>query len=125
MSSRNCTVPSGADQPVDALSGLAGLALGLVRLHESTGDVRVLDTARTVGGALVGSAVRGPGGVLHWPGPTGAPLAGISHGAAGVALALERLAASTGDGRFAGRSLRAGQTTRASRPLRPFGSLRA
>jgi type 2 lantibiotic biosynthesis protein LanM len=88
------------DQPVDALAGLAGLVLGLVRLHDSTGNAGVLDAARAAGEALLGSAVQGPGGASCWIGPTGVPLAGISHGAAGIALAFTRLATATGDVRF-------------------------
>jgi type 2 lantibiotic biosynthesis protein LanM len=82
----------------DALDILGGSAGSIAVLLSTGGDV---ETARLAGDRLVSTAVRLPGAVAwkqggSWP----QPLAGFSHGAAGFAWALIRLADATGQERY-------------------------
>jgi type 2 lantibiotic biosynthesis protein LanM len=77
-----------ADTVADALGGSAGAVLGLLALHDSTGREDVLARAIAAGRRLVAQA------------PPTPRLTGLSHGAAGVALALCRLARASGSDAF-------------------------
>ncbi|WNG38074.1 type 2 lantipeptide synthetase LanM [Archangium violaceum] len=89
------------DTRLDLLSGSAGCALVLLGLHARTGDARLLDAARRCGERLLVTALPCPEGGVGWKGPAGArPLAGFSHGAAGIAYALLELASATNDSRY-------------------------
>jgi hypothetical protein len=102
------TARSGGERPprLDLLSGAAGVIVGLIALSRSAGGPpasgsRCLDAACHLGRALVSAAeVRG----AWWSWSNRAvsgiavdrpPLAGLSHGAAGIALALFELHAAT------------------------------
>ena len=90
-----------ADTLCDLVGGAAGCLvclLGLLRVRPSG---RILDLARRCGERLLERAVPAAGGlgwVLDIAGPR--PLAGFSHGAAGISWALLQLAAASGDERF-------------------------
>lgn len=88
------------DDQYDVLHGSAGAILGLLALYDATGDGEALDRATAAGEHLLES--RGEfDGVAAWrPTDFGQPLCGFSHGVAGIAYALARLAAATDDSRF-------------------------
>ncbi|HEY2292104.1 MAG TPA: type 2 lanthipeptide synthetase LanM family protein [Thermoanaerobaculia bacterium] len=89
------------DEDLDLIGGAAGAILGLLALHEASGSARALEIACQCGERLLDLAEPwGPG--LGWCTrlSTDKPLAGISHGVGGIALALTRLGAATGDRRF-------------------------
>ncbi|MET0306545.1 MAG: lanthionine synthetase LanC family protein [Solirubrobacterales bacterium] len=95
---------------LDLNDGAAGLVVFLVRLGAATGDPAYLREARDIADLLVRAARPIPRGApgCHWPTPAraggspGAPLLGLAHGAAGIALALVELAAATDDERALG-----------------------
>ncbi|HEX4962776.1 MAG TPA: type 2 lanthipeptide synthetase LanM family protein [Thermoanaerobaculia bacterium] len=92
------------DQDLDLIGGSAGAILGLLALHEALGSPtssRALEVAIQCGERLVGLAVPWGSG-LGWLTRLASekPLAGVSHGVGGIALALLRLGALTGDERF-------------------------
>jgi len=83
------------------VAGAAGCILCLLRLWERRPSAATLEAAVRCGERLLARAEpAGPGigWVLEIAGPR--PLAGLSHGAAGIAWALLELAAATGDERF-------------------------
>lgn len=83
--------------PYDVMRGAAGLVLGCLALHEHRPASSALTVAREAGDALVAAATADSGGIA-WPtGPTDEHLTGFAHGAAGIAHALGRLTAVTGD----------------------------
>lgn len=83
------------DEVGDLIAGSAGCALALLALHAVRPRPELLDLARSCGERLLSlarpmsPAGEGLGWVVEVAGET--PLAGISHGAAGIALALLRL----------------------------------
>lgn len=86
----------------DLLLGEAGAIVGLLALHHALGDRRCLDRAFDLGHGLVRRGRR-RGPRLSWASPTvrgQAHLTGLSHGAAGAAVALIELAGMTGDSSF-------------------------
>jgi type 2 lantibiotic biosynthesis protein LanM len=90
-----------ADTRLDLLSGSAGCALVLLGLHARTGDPRPLAAARRCGERLLATATPCPEGGVGWKVLSGErPLAGFSHGVAGIAHALLELASATGDARY-------------------------
>lgn len=89
------------DRELDLVGGAAGAILGLLALARATGEERPLAVARACGEHLLRVAI--PVGTgLGWLTllATETPQIGMSHGAAGIALALVRLGAATGDPRF-------------------------
>jgi lantibiotic modifying enzyme len=89
------------DTRLDLMGGVAGAALALLALHRARPSDRLLETARQCGRHLLEHRRPGsPDGPRAWPTLGGALLSGLSHGAAGIVLALERLHAATGDGAF-------------------------
>jgi len=82
-----------SEKMVDVLSGLAGMIYGLTCLWRETGSARYLELAIKMGDELVArsTAYRGTmswtvSGIRSWR-----PLIGFSHGAAGIAAALDVL----------------------------------
>jgi type 2 lantibiotic biosynthesis protein LanM len=89
------------DKRLDLLSGSAGCALVLLGLYARTGNPRFLEVARRCGERLLVTAQPMPEGGVGWKSSAGErPLAGFSHGAAGIVYALQELAAATGDPRY-------------------------
>lgn len=90
-----------ADTLLDLGAGSAGCLLGLLALGEHRPSDRLWSTARRCGERVLAAAEPQDRG-LGWTMPLAGnrPLAGMSHGAAGIALALLRLATANGDDRF-------------------------
>jgi len=89
------------DELSDVVAGAAGCIGGLISLHTCAPRDRTLAAATQCGDRLLAQArPTGPG--IGWMSqlPETEPLAGFSHGAAGVAWALLELAALTGEERF-------------------------
>jgi type 2 lantibiotic biosynthesis protein LanM len=90
------------DESFDIIDGSAGCLLTLLNLERFLpGPGKVLEAAVRCGDRLVAKAQPAGQGV-GWMTrvPSKAPLAGLSHGAAGIAWALFSLAARTGERRF-------------------------
>jgi lantibiotic modifying enzyme len=81
--------------------GTAGTLAALLALYEYRPSPKVLDVARACGEHLIQHTTQMEHGV-GWMTPMCAdqPLAGFSHGTAGIAWALSKLAAVTGEGRY-------------------------
>lgn len=96
------------DTVLDFLAGSAGLVCTLLTLHQLRPSAGLLDLARAAGDRLLAAAEPQAEGV-GWPMPLAGNrvLAGLSHGAAGFALALLRLHGQTGDERYRETALRA------------------
>jgi type 2 lantibiotic biosynthesis protein LanM len=91
-----------ADRQHDTLYGAAGAILGLLTLHGTNGDGAALAAACACGKHLLHAQTVDRDGHKGWrtlPGAMGF-LAGFSHGAAGIALALLRLYQATGEDAF-------------------------
>jgi lantibiotic biosynthesis protein len=89
--------------PADLLVGTAGVIFGLLTVGRHDRDGHWYDRAIELGDLLVSSA-HSTDGDLAWPLAPGSEqlLCGLAHGAAGVALALDRLARAAPEGsRFA------------------------
>ncbi len=86
------------DARLDLLGGAAGAAIVLLELHRARGGEALLELAVTCGRHLL--AKRRGDGPRAWPTLNAALLCGLSHGAAGIVLALERLHAATGEREF-------------------------
>jgi type 2 lantibiotic biosynthesis protein LanM len=87
------------DTHLDVIGGAAGAILALRALAASRSDPGLSATAAACGRGLVARAVRLEDG-LAWPGPGGRLGIGFAHGAAGIAFALARLFAWTGEPAF-------------------------
>jgi type 2 lantibiotic biosynthesis protein LanM len=89
------------DEEFDLMAGSAGCILSLLCLHRITGSEKALAVAALCGDRLVTRAIGMARGAA-WPNlRLGAhPLAGFSHGAAGIAYALLELWALTRDRRY-------------------------
>jgi len=97
-----------ADEHCDVVGGAAGCLVCLLGLHRLRPSPWLFELAVRCGERLLARALPMPRG-LGWapvvaPGP---PLAGFSHGAAGISCALLQLAAACGDRRFHGAALAA------------------
>lgn len=89
-----------ADTDHDVMAGSAGAILGLLCLYRRRPDPAVLAKAVACGDHLLARAEHARVGVT-WRAPAGGhSLTGFSHGAAGIAAALDRLHAVTGAPRF-------------------------
>lgn len=95
------------DVHLDVLSGSAGCILALLSLYRCISAAPVLDAAIRCGERLVDTATGARRGV-GWPCAAGggAALSGLSHGAAGIALALLELWSVTGRTSFRATALR-------------------
>ena len=83
----------------DVLSGAAGGLLGLLALNDWCGSPRILDAAERLALWIVARQSAG-GKPFVWHAQNQRPLAGFSHGAAGISYALARAYAATGQGRL-------------------------
>jgi type 2 lantibiotic biosynthesis protein LanM len=90
-----------ADTSLDVIGGCAGLIAVLLGLNKIRPSKSILDLAESCGDHLLRNKVVMPKGVgwITIPG-TSQPLTGFSHGTAGIAWALMKLAAATGQWRF-------------------------
>ena len=86
----------------DVLGGLAGVVLALLAAERLLGDPVARAGAIAAGSMLLARRVVPEGGRADhaWLDTEGKALAGFSHGQAGIAVSLARLAATTGDLRF-------------------------
>jgi len=105
------TGPTRPDEELDLLNGTAGTVVALLALARLLDDPALLDAAVRLGDELVaaGSGDDPSGAGLSWPSrqmPTKRNLTGLSHGAAGIGLALVELTAATGERRFAQAAVR-------------------
>jgi type 2 lantibiotic biosynthesis protein LanM len=90
-----------ADRVHDVCHGAAGTILGLLPLWRRTQDETVLRAALCCGEHLLASSVIDERtGTRTWKTIESRPLTGMSHGSAGIAMALARLAEAAGDARF-------------------------
>ena len=90
------------DDVFDVMAGSAGAILGLLCLYRRSGDPAVLAKAVACGDHLLDCAELAGEGRVAWPAPGGGRyLTGFSHGAAGIAAALDRLGAFADAPRFA------------------------
>jgi len=89
------------DRKGDLMAGSAGMLVASLRLYEATGDPEALRLACRCADQLLMQAVTLPEGI-GWPTDLtkGKPLAGLSHGASGYALALAGLANASGEERY-------------------------
>ena len=85
-----------ADKKLDVMDGAAGAILSLLPLWKQTGEAELLAKALLCGERLL--EMQGPEGA--WLTIARRPLAGFSHGAAGIGLALLRLHTAAPDQRF-------------------------
>src|SRR5208283_2358969 len=85
-----------ADKNLDVIGGAAGAILSLLALWRQTGETELLEKAVLCGERLL--EMRTTEGA--WLTTARRPLAGFSHGAAGIGLALLRLHAAAPDTRF-------------------------
>jgi type 2 lantibiotic biosynthesis protein LanM len=101
------------DKSFDLISGSAGLIAVLLALHQHRASEQTLALAVQCGGHLLQHAQRTPQGT-SWVtlSNTSAPLTGFSHGTAGIAWALMKLASATGESRFREASVEALQYER-------------
>lgn len=87
-----------ADQSFDVVTGSAGALLGLLTLYECVHKEELIERALMCGRHLLTQRVETVSGARSWSSQQQKrPLAGFSHGAAGIAYALLRLAAVTGE----------------------------
>lgn len=89
------------DEFYDVIGGAAGTVVVLLNLYQLKPEKSVLELAVRCGRHILHHAVNTPHGLawhLKIAGDT--PLAGMSHGGAGIALALSKLAEVTQDNRF-------------------------
>jgi lantibiotic modifying enzyme len=91
--------PQPGDVEWDVMRGAAGAIFAALRLAEATNDRAALDVAAEWGRRLVAAQEAMPEGGRAWR-HEGVALGGMAHGAAGIAAALARLAAATGDEDF-------------------------
>lgn len=85
------------DRSLDITAGVAGAMLGLLALYAVLPEQAVLDSAIACGGRLLQARTESQVGLRAWATSDGKMLTGFSHGAAGIAYALLRLYAATGD----------------------------
>ncbi len=90
-----------ADEDFDLISGCAGLIMGLEALYKMAPTAALREKLLACGDHLLEHKVDVGPDRCGWKTPLSPnPLTGISHGAAGIAYALTRLAAVTGEERF-------------------------
>ncbi len=90
-----------ADPALDVMHGCAGALLALLRFESEAPEelvkrVQPLARARACGERLLAARTAHDGGPRAWPAGGYRPWCGFAHGAAGIALALARLAGRTG-----------------------------
>jgi type 2 lantibiotic biosynthesis protein LanM len=88
------------DKIYDIIGGAAGCLAGLFALHKCQPSARLLALARQCGDHLLQNSISLPNGA-GWQSPgVKQPLAGFSHGAAGISALLMELAALTGEEKY-------------------------
>ena len=87
------------DDVFDPIAGAAGAIFGLIALHRAAPDASVLARAVAAGDHVLRHRTGAPGR-RAWKNFADVPLTGMAHGAAGIALALVRLHAASGERRF-------------------------
>jgi type 2 lantibiotic biosynthesis protein LanM len=96
------------DEHLDVIGGAAGLILGLTTLPHSELHDGIQNVLRRCGDRLVETAQSMPCGAAWRTAISGGePLAGFSHGAAGIALGLLRLGELSGDSRYSSLAMEA------------------
>jgi class II lanthipeptide synthase len=90
-----------ADREFDVMAGAAGALVGLVAYHRASGSARARNLAERCAEHLLAHQTPTPHGGTAWRAQAGQYLTGMSHGAAGIAMALARLHDLTGDPRLA------------------------
>jgi type 2 lantibiotic biosynthesis protein LanM len=85
------------DRNLDITAGTAGAILGLLVLYDVSAEPALLDKAIVCGERLLQARTESQAGLRAWSTVDGKMLTGFSHGAAGIAYALQRLYAATGD----------------------------
>ncbi|ACC81750.1 type 2 lanthipeptide synthetase LanM family protein [Nostoc punctiforme] len=85
------------DKKLDIIGGSAGAILGLLSLYQATGNENILLKAIACGQHLLAYRYSETGATRAWQTLGKIPLAGFSHGAAGIAYALLRLYTVTQD----------------------------
>jgi type 2 lantibiotic biosynthesis protein LanM len=88
------------DTSLDVIAGSGGAILGLLALYELGRDAGVLDRAIACGRHLLRTRTAASSGYCAWATLDGKLLTGFSHGAAGIAYALVRLYAASGEEDF-------------------------
>lgn len=89
-----------ADRQFDIIGGAAGAILGLLALYDETEESAILAKAILWGQHLLAHRVSINNSPRAWKNVEEKPLTGFSHGAAGIAYALLRLYAATGDSAY-------------------------
>jgi type 2 lantibiotic biosynthesis protein LanM len=89
-----------SDKKLDIMGGAAGCIAVLLRLYETTKNDRLLQIALQCGEYLLLNRTEATPGLRSWATVMHKHLAGFSHGAAGIAFALLRLADASGNDRF-------------------------
>ena len=90
----------GKDEGLDFMSGSAGAIVVLLALYRQTGNPTLLQQAVRCGEHLLANRSRLDEDLYVWKTTGERPLTGYAHGASGIADALLRLTAVTGDQRF-------------------------
>lgn len=88
------------ERKLDVIEGEAGAILGLLSLYRATEQTRFLDKARYYGNILINQQIMTESGLKAWKTIINHPLTGFSHGAAGIAYALDQLFEITGEQRY-------------------------
>jgi type 2 lantibiotic biosynthesis protein LanM len=96
------------DETLDVIGGAAGCIASLLSFYDCRSSGRAFGIAVECGDGLIAKAARMESGIA-WRTriAKGAPLTGFSHGAAGMAWSLLRLADASGEGRFRDAALEA------------------
>ncbi|MFH1806628.1 MAG: type 2 lanthipeptide synthetase LanM [Pseudomonadota bacterium] len=89
-----------ADRMYDVIGGAAGAAMGLLALYRATGDAAILERAVACGRHIPPVPEGCGDDGRNWRGVSARPLAGFSHGAAGISHALLALYDACGDPAF-------------------------
>lgn len=95
------------DERLDVVYGSAGCVLSVLALHAVHPSSRTLKVAIRCGDRLLATAQRMPHGTAWTTIEDQPPLGGFSHGTAGIALSLLKLAACSGEVRFRSAALSA------------------
>jgi lantibiotic modifying enzyme len=89
------------DDTLDVMEGAAGTLLGLLAYYERYGESSVLDRAVACGDRLLAARTTVEGYRVWDAGEDNVHYSGFAHGTSGIAYSLARLAAVTGDSRYA------------------------
>jgi type 2 lantibiotic biosynthesis protein LanM len=95
------------DNILDVTGGVAGTILGLLALHEISGEPSLLQKAIACGEHLISKQILDPSGYPIWKTIGEQPLTGFAHGAAGIFYALLRLHVATNNHFFSSAALEA------------------